>query len=93
MELVLQTKNDYIESTFVKIYQNSWREGTREYKEIKINMRVFCIERFVYENIMQKYKFNLYEKYCKSINCIQKQFYKYIIFYISDFNTNILCWE
>ena len=93
MELVLQTKNDYIESMFVKIYQNSWREGTREYKQRKINMRVFYIERFVYENIMQKYKFNLYEKYCKSISCIQKQFYKYIIFYISDFNTNILCWE
>ena len=78
---------------FVKIYQNSWREGTREYKQRKINMRGFYIERLVYENIIQKYKFNLYEKYCKSINCIQKQFYKYIIFYISDFNTNILCWE
>ena len=55
MELVLQTKNDYIESMFVKIYQNSWREGTREYKKRKINTRVFYIERFVYENIMQKY--------------------------------------
>ena len=93
MELVLQTKSDYIESMFVKIYQNSWREETREYKKRKINMRVFYVERFVYENIMQKYIFNLYEKYCKIINCIQKQFYKYIIFYISDFNTNILCWE
>ena len=89
MELVLQTKNDYIESMFVKIYQNSWREGTREYKK-NINMRVFYIERFVYENIMQKCKFNLYEKYCKGFNYIQKQFYTYII---SDFNTNILCWE
>ena len=78
---------------FVKIYRNSWREGTREYKKRKIHMRVFYIERFVYENIMQKYKFNLYEKYCKIINCIQKLFYKYIVFYISDFNTNILCWE
>ena len=93
MELVLQTKNDYIESMFVKIYQNSWREGTREYKKRKINMWVFYIERFVYENIMQKYMFNLYEEYCKGFNYVQKQFYKYIIFYISDFNTNILCWE
>ena len=54
MELVLQTKKDFIESMFVKIYQNTWREGTREYKKRKINMRVFYIERFVYENIMQK---------------------------------------
>ena len=35
MELVLQTKNDFIESMFVKIYQNSWRGGTREYKKEK----------------------------------------------------------
>ena len=93
MELVLQTKNDYTESMFVKIYQKPWREGTREYKKRKMSMRVFYIERFVYENIMQKYKFNLYEKYRKCFNYIQKQFYKYIIFYISKFNTNILCWE
>ena len=53
MELVLQTKNEYIESMFVNIYQNSWREGTREYKKRKLNMRLFYIERFVYENIMQ----------------------------------------
>ena len=93
MELVLQTKKDFIESMFVNIYQNSWIEGTREYKKRNINTRVFYIERFDYEHIMQKYKFNLYEKYYKGFNHIQKQFYKYIIFYISDFNTNILCWE
>ena len=59
MELVLQTKTDYIESMFVEIHQNSWKEGTREYVKRNINMRVFYIERFVYENIMQKYIFNL----------------------------------
>ena len=31
-------------------------------------MRVFYIERFVYENIMQKYKSDFFEKYCKSFN-------------------------
>ena len=35
MELVLQTKTDYIESMFIKIYQKSWIEGTYEYKKRK----------------------------------------------------------
>ena len=93
MDLVLQSKKDYIERMFIVLYQHLWREGTYEYKKRKINMRVLYIERFVYEKIIQNHKFNLYEKYCKCLIYIQKQFNKYIIFCISDFNKNMLCWE
>ena len=93
MDLVLTAKKDYIERMFIELYQNIWREGTYEYKKRKTNMRVLYIERFVYENIIQNHKFNLYEKYCKCFRYIQNQFNKYITFCISDFNKNILCWE
>ena len=93
MNLGLQSKKDYTERMFIELNQHLWREGTYEYKKRKINMRVLYIERLVYEKIIQKHQFNLYEKYFKCFNYIQKQFNKYIIFCISDFNKNILCWE
>ena len=40
MDLVLTAKKDYIERMFIELYQNSWKEGTYEYKKRKINMRV-----------------------------------------------------
>ena len=72
MDLVLQSKKDYIERTFIELYQNLWREGTYEYKQRKINMRMLYIEIFVYEKKLQTHKFNLCEKYCKGFKPIFK---------------------
>ena len=68
MDLVLQSKKIILKECLLKYIKIYEEKELMNIKKRNLNMRVLYLERFVYENIIQNHKFNLYESIVKVLS-------------------------